>query len=707
MKIKFFVKKSVLSILILTFTFFGFFAGCNMSGSADVTVTSAVASLSGEGNTLYGSLADYSKEIRTITAGATDKTNLKYYIYGVNSANGTFPITKVDVNPSTGEFSVNLYPTYWNVTVFALPLDAEELSDTSKVYSNAVLIGHAAADLTYSSVNAKFTLSVNNLTTAAHANFNVVLSNDNGDTFWQWPTDEAGSPLVAVASIKNIVSGETLLCNNMEKSSTEKTIGFLEDVSGKVSAVYNAYYDLTPGTYSFEINIYDSTRTALKGVWADTIVLGAGQTISGDVYMPNVLGTKPLAPASFYASYYKNSEDLTDNEGTYKLKFNWANTPNNESHYEIQLSEFETSAEWEGLSSWGDPYHVGNMKYTHIYDRSYAAKTEYFSGSMNSNNTELVVYAKLGVQYQARIRSVNTFGSSDWVNVTIAKKGDVTDTMNELSYFGEDCGDGSKPSNMIHRGRITYDLKDGTYEFAEYYRTSAPRIQYYTQFSPDVTKTCEVAYWSGCGFDGNESAVAGSALNYEDKSVSPSEIKVFQYWNSRFELGETGRIYDKQAASHDGYKSFKNIKLYAEYVTNTITPVPVAKTYKLLTNWIEYQVSGSGFTKVVSELDTTEYKRSLLRIPASAGTLNFALEVPVDVLPGTYETIAIEIYDSANKAIYTEDAFYSPTGGCSFAPINFASKKITAGVYEISFTGKKSASGTSLYEKCYITMIVE
>lgn len=688
-------KISAFIVLIFSFAFLA----CSMADDVVVYDTSSpVVAPAVLCNVLHGRL-DQTKNFDTrtiIDQTVRDFTAYDYYMYGTNSSSGIFPITPIEVDTDSGVFSINLSSCYWNLTVFALRHGSAPISDIDQVHSNAILIGNAAADLSKSAANATFTMSVGSLSTGGYAYFDINLSNDSGKTYWDLPYVGINDYRV-YASLKYIITGN-------EVPGSRKGLGFTH---GGHSTTYSAG-PFTPGTYIFELSFYDPDGE-FKGSWEDSIVIMAGQSnvvkIS-DVYVPNALGLIPTVPENFYATYYTGSEDSTEHDGTYKLRFDWQDRAINETHFELQLAELELTSEWDTVNpelSWnevisgGDGHATKRLLNLITYDKSYLSHTEYIDGSTRANSSFLTVYAKLGVQYQARIRAVNALGASDWLNVAIpSSRGEIpaVGDKSRLSYFGEDYGDGSRAANIIHRGRITYNPLGGSYSRSADARVHTPRIAYFTQMNPNRNDVPELSWWTGPDYwDGSGYNPSSSADDLADGT------KVFRWWNTKAQGDYSTRCYDKTVGILSPYKLAENAVFYAEYEEAGV-PDPVA-SYRLLASWISCSVGGTDKGSVTSD---AEAKRAVVTLSRAAGTdVVFNLKLPLGELP--YDKVTARILDASYVEKYTRTGSYTAAG--YDLTMNLSDARWVNGLYEVEFEASKLfPDDSSLYEKCWLTLLI-
>ena len=686
----------ICALIVLIFSFA--FLSCSMADDVvvyDTTVSVAVSPAIS--NVLHGKL-DQKKNFETRTImdqTVRDFTSYDYYMYGMNSSSGIFPITPIEVDTDTGIFSINLSSCYWNLTVFALRKGTEPISDIDKVHSNAILIGNAAADLSKSAANATFTMSVGSLSTGGYAYFDIDLSNDSGKTYWDLPYVGINDYRV-YASLKYIITGN-------EVPGSGKELGFTH---GGHSTTYSAG-PFTPGTYLFELSFYDPDGI-FKGSWEDSIVIVAGQSqtqkING-VYVPNVLGLVPDSPENFYATYYTGSEDSSEHDGTYKLRFDWQDRAINETHFELQLAEVELTSEWDPVNpdlSWkevlsgGDGHSTKHLLNLITYDKSYLSHTEYIDGSTNANSSHITVYAKLGVQYQARIRAVNALGASEWLNVALpSSRSEIPDVSDKakLSYFGEDYGDGSRASNIIHRGRITYNLLGGSYNISADARVQTPKISYFTQMNPNRNDAAELSWWKGPDYwDGSGYDSSSTADDLADGT------KMFHWWSTKAQGDSSYRCYDKTSGAIKLYKLAENVSFYAEYEDSKLDP---AASYRLLASWITYSAGGTDMDTVTNDKNA---KRAVVTL--SRGTVTdivFNLKVPESEL--NYDKVTAKILDSSYVEKYTSTGDYTAAG--YELTMDLSDQRWVNGLYEVEFAASKLfPDDSSLYEKCYLTLII-
>lgn len=670
------MKNRFLTKLLLPvfFIFSVIFFSCSMAEDVFVTTSGNRGGFNNLTGYLYDSPEAYehtvSSNSRSILSDAED-TEYDYYIYGTTPTGMVRPIEKLTVNG--GIFSINLEPYTWELTVFAIKSGETLDFSASQIRSKALLVGYSVADLSYSSASVTFILSTKTLIGTGSINFDVVLSDDGGVTTW-----ENGS-VYGMASIQNLVTGEVV--NFEDGTSSEKRMNFIGS-----SAHYGDLKKLQGGTYNFVINFFDSNDKSV-GSWSDILSIVTGRNITQDVYVPKIIGTAPVKPASFKAAYVTGSEDSAKHEGFYKVHFNWENTPVNENYYEIQIADITgrnsyalNDTIWESLEP---------SRKT-VYGKNFSSMDGYDSGSTLSNNTDLTVYLELGRQYQARIRAVNScLQGSDWEYVMLPVSG-ISYAAEPLSYFVPNGS--STAAKTINRFRILYNLNGGSYKISEHLSTTVPKVVYDVQYSPVTGEEARIDYWDGTGYDPLD-----PATNLRNGS------QILDFWSVDM-LGNT--------ASSGFTYGYRNETIFAQYKPDPSGSSGDSTVYRFLAKWVSSFVAGDSSTsKVLSSSETATVGAVIVSKAASvlSGTgksiVNFTVEIPSGANPGDFNNLVLKVYDQNNNPVSSQSIMGANMGGIS----SFDAVDITAfenGAYPVKIIAEKRDGSISIFPEINITLVV-
>ena len=470
------------------------FMGCSMLSDASVSTEGTATVYSGNMTGTIVNFGDYVSSTRTILPTDTlDADEYDWYLYGHPIVGEDFPITKLDSSkfadvPKDGggtvdgqkKFTIPMVASAWDFTLFAVEKGADVSSITKdNISENAAFVAYAFADLTNDTSAVTFKLSPDGCTGNGNVQFDIYLQNDPSDenTKWTVPTGYK-----VEAEIQDFITGETV---NWDGGATTSAIITFPDSK----TTFGTPSPLKPGTYNFIVTFIDS-NDKVQGVWSDTLVVVTQRTTDSDVFIPNLLGLKPLAVTSLKAQYVVGSEDSLNHVGEYKVHFTWdAAAVKNERWFEFQIADVSTDITTDtftdGASTDPGEEWVSGIQSKIAYKfapkasgsgasaiSSFNSSSIRVDGSLLANNTDLTVWLPLGKAYTARIRAVNDLGTSvkdytnnvpAWTYVTLptaaAAAADNSYTAAQLAPFA--VGDTPEACSSINRFRVTYMLNNG------------------------------------------------------------------------------------------------------------------------------------------------------------------------------------------------------------------------------------------------------
>ncbi|MBQ0052131.1 MAG: hypothetical protein KBT11_08735 [Treponema sp.] len=612
--------------------------------------------------------------------------SLDYYLYGKSEEKKlTVGIQKIAVLED-GKFSIKLAPDCWDLIVFAVESGKTATNTPSEIPKTALYMSRATIDMRNGAQTVTFTLDSERLTGNGTIDFTFMLSNDSGTTFWTIP---AGCTLNA--EIQNPITGETVTYAESANKAIKRNV-----LVGYGAASFGNSEKLPQGTYNFVVSIYDSSNN-LKSYWSDILIVQSQRTNSQTVYVPQMVDSLPAAPEYFTAAYISNSEDNANHDGSYKVLFSWANTPVNETHYEIQLADItDVSLSSEKLTDalWNS---IGSSRQITI-DKTLPMKNFWADGSVLANNTNATVWLKLGYQYAARIRSVNAFGTSEWTDLTLTNgtttaTGNVaTDKISDyavlpLEYFVSPSG---ATCSLISRARVKYNFMGGFYRNSS---TSTSRIHsplYFCQTGYNSFTVEAIQLWDAKGYD-------SSADTDDLQKIANDKIYTFKSWSKSLNFALTDRL--------TTYSGYKNLDVYAEY-DETSDPATPETAYKFPASWIRYTTDGDSTEKAVST-SPTDFRASLILSKASisngsTSNINFSVKVPAGEIPEQFKNITLSVTDgSDNIIIPSTSAVVAPIGASSyFNGINV--ETWNEGTYCFEFIAEPNGSNSANAYKVYL-----
>ncbi len=422
---------------------------------------------------------------------ATAATAVDLYVTGKSHHGKTLDIVKVSL--SSGSFTVKIEPDQWDMELYAVKKGStfSPLNDTN-VRAKALLYAHDTFDFTTAAGEVPaFTLTPDIPSSPdGFVNLNVVLK--------AWP--EYQNVTTMSVGIYDVLQKETEV-KHTDASTSIETSGDISGTTGGNDFTFEyggngATKGFKPGTYQIIAKI--STSITENGAplvleASDTIHIFPGQDTDAAFVIPNLIQSAPAAPEDFEASY-KNL-DLPSKKGWYTLVFDWKDKSKNEEYFEIEMAEVEGATAddvqvtagtfaWDIYSSYAASASVGgstasaasgdtdemvkladgtsvSKAQTKDYNATWDGKvffydnkvkdnsnTRYVDGALNANSKHLELNVKLGKIYAARIRAVNKYGKSAWVNVVV----------------GADKGTAEgKFTTYISQYRLTYYLQGGQY----------------------------------------------------------------------------------------------------------------------------------------------------------------------------------------------------------------------------------------------------
>ena len=519
------------------------FIGCSMSepdssgavislGSPQatpVTETVVTRTLSG----VIDNIADYDAAAagtRVIMPGIDD-TTYEYYIYGKTVVGGKPLQTNGDgtpnhapvkltnndhgFNPTTGSqndlgsFSIkDIAATAWEFTLAAVKTGGEAPTDDTDLKNKAYLISYAYVDLTRASGAVKFHLIPDGLAGTATATVSVYLTDSNSKSAGdQWAVPDGTDVFIGV---QNLITGAEVVAFG-------DAVGIASNSYKKVLA------DLNPGTYNLVVKFVTTKDTKkIESYWSDILVVLPNRSFDADVFVPNIIGTKPARPKKLVARYVENSMDNAGREGFYKVHFQWDGTDSvNERYFELQLLEvtgkgLSTDAantaildktkwaltdgteakDWTATALGISEADLKKVlrSYTPV---EYTPAEENAGGSLVMNNNEITMYLPLGKAYWARIRSVNNFGESTWEYVALDDV-DAVDLAAGDKYFkgGDKLGTAGATAfaESINMTKITYNKNGGANN-----SNMSDQITYFVVDKSKIEERAVIPFWAANG----------------------------------------------------------------------------------------------------------------------------------------------------------------------------------------------------------------
>lgn len=469
---------------------------------------------------------DTNSNARTILPDALESSNLKYYMWDDKDTSSTpeeVTFTAKAGSSTEGTVSKALEAKEYTLILAAVPSDYDSTITKDNILQAALLTASATIDFRYTD-KVHFYLTPNK-TTGVEGNINLTLKGI-GD----WVQSDI-STITASMYKKDgtLVDGSKI--ENLKESffATEDS-----------NCNYTLSDSIPAGIYIFEIEFKTSNDKTYK--WNDDLIILPNQITTKTVQIPNIIGKKPDAPATFVAGY-AIPENNTDEYYTVTLK--WDDNANNEFYYDLEV--IELSAIPADDTTWSDETWttLAATSTTKLYSgvedttrKLFADSADclvYNSGNLYRNSESVTMKLILGSLYFARIRAANVAGESEWVYLDL--NNNPTDTV-------------KFSSKIMNLFKVSYDLRGGTInpanELISYYNVTATPVPI---LKPKTSAT------------DTESTI----------TVTLGE-KYWKKWTTA--KGDN--------FTEDTYSGFKNLELFANYDTNMDVTIVNPQDYELM-----------------------------------------------------------------------------------------------------------------------------
>lgn len=336
--------------------------------------------------------------------------NLKYVLTGGTSADWTVNEVSADTNGKVFAYSeivagtakIALKPVQWWFVLTVYQDDAHTkvalISDkvavnltTGNATGNFVLKAPASTEATGSvSVKVKF---------PKPANFDsVTYGIYQGNTVNAAPITsklDEPEPATYATEYKATVTADSI---KLTKENETGDYSFIY-TNGSVKAGRNYYFNA----------IFRDSANNIIAFYSDILVVDGANTSSKEIELGNIFNTPALNPTSLAVAYSYNDAgmkavNLTDEQtvpNSYKATFTWNDKANNETGYELVLTNVADAAEV----------------------LTYTSSSTVEAGSLGASSTSVTVSLNTGKEYTAKIRAVNSF-------TTVTEYFDMTGSVN-------------------------------------------------------------------------------------------------------------------------------------------------------------------------------------------------------------------------------------------------------------------------------------
>ena len=423
---------------------------------------------------------------RTITAPEIDlsDSSYHYYIWGKSNKSTVNPqkVNFDSTNGSSGTIPLDFPVTTYYFTLVATAENMDGITDSSEILKKAILVAYTGADLSYSTI-VQFHLSTKGL-------------NYFGDMNLSFCLDSSWTP----AEISDLNSNYNVTVGLFEIDTGDPVDSFpsaatLSGLNASAPVALDTYSAMA-GTYNLVVSI-KKTGSTKKYTYSDTIIVAPNRGITETIMLPNVIEYPPEAPSNFKAAYclderiYYDTKTLSDgaestetaeaaSENEYALLLSWNDNSNNESNFKVTLAAVSkmtpmpsvpatmTDADWARIVTG----YNGTSSVVKVYDEKCIHAENYYAGSLEKNNTSLILYVPFDVCYVAKIEAVNDAGISSACYATLNSdfNVEVYDEgygNNTAIYEGKAFSTVQNPCSVINLYKIVYHFSGGTMEYTE------------------------------------------------------------------------------------------------------------------------------------------------------------------------------------------------------------------------------------------------
>ena len=399
---------------------------------------------------------------RAIVAMNQDLSSYKFYLWGTDivSNNPVSPkrvdFTKHATDSTKGSVTLDLKVSNYKLVLAAVTsTDAttlgESVDDYTKITPKALYIGYANVDLRNTS-SIKFYINSNGLQGTGKVALKVVYDglakNETGatDPYGTWTVAHKTKVAVSTdykiyAKILNRSTGATVVGGT---DADDLTIALANDKFFSDGADFGttaAPQSVSPGTYNFVVYFMDKINSNKVYTYSDMIIVLPNQTVTSTVKVPDVIEYVPAAPTNLKVGYVTPS---TSDIGTYDAVLSWIDASNNESYFEVDVVDISKSTafpsaavtdktKWEAAMA-GVP---DASKVTYGKDFYGNSLNGWVAGSLQRNNTHIVVKLDLGKTYLMRVAARNDAGLSEtyaYATYDLSETWSDTDTYHPASY---------------------------------------------------------------------------------------------------------------------------------------------------------------------------------------------------------------------------------------------------------------------------------
>ena len=578
----------------------------------------------------------------------TGEPGLTFYLWGTAQSGQTLDPKNVTVTSDdgiVGKVVLDIDCYNWSLTLAACASNDLPAADPTpeQVLTKAVLVGYGNVDMMFTN-SIKFTLTPKGLSKTGNVDLTLQL--------------EAGMVIpdgyVANAYIYDITTGLPV-AEGLSQTISSFTTASNYTANGK---------NIAPGSYSFQVEFtkpagVGEVQELRKYVWNDTIIILPGKTVKETIVIPNLIGSKPVAPSNFKVQFnkYQDGDNLVDEAeeskypGFYAVHFSWdGSAVKTEMNFALQLAELKDTTEvttavtndTEFVKYWKVDGKT-NAEYTFDYLNDIRANQRFYKGgSLFANNKWVDVYLELGKRYIARLYSENNAGYSPTATYLIIDTSTEDEWVSGLPEAEKD-----HVLNTLNRFRVKYYTQGGTWNVGE-------------DHGSEVAGTNDkIVYWSQSNTSYTVLEPKSSSTNDDDEKIGTVNAPYLYkgpadwiYWiqdlstSKKYDYPDDDSVPDPYVAPP--YTGFKNLNLYASYSREGNIEIYNDKTYDILQAW----VNAFGMTGTVSKTATNNVaKGSAPATPeegvtylSGAATTKVSVTVP-DTVPNTwkYDKVSFKI----------------------------------------------------------------
>ena len=373
---------------------------------------------------------------RTIVSDSINiSTGISFFIWGTDEIN---PTTNV-INPKKVTFVADTDSTttgtvildyaaskYYFVLAAVKDADVPGSLTPDNLKNKAVYIGYANVDLRNGD-SIKFYISSDGL--EGGGGFDLTLKADAAWSAEHLALVGDDAEYTITAGLYDRITDEAISGVDVDDVTNASFVGSGHEYEGT---------NVTPGAYNFTIKF---TKGGNTYEYSDIIIILPNQTVTKTIEVPDIIESAPTPPQAFKVAYIEPKDKLLDE---YNLLFEWTDKSNNEKSFQIEYvdvsaqsssyvnEDMQTAFEnWQSVeddstksnytnyksaaaTAWNTAITGLTAKVIKIGKEFYGNSDEgWVAGSLQKNNTHIVMRLALGKRYIFRITAINDANAND------------------------------------------------------------------------------------------------------------------------------------------------------------------------------------------------------------------------------------------------------------------------------------------------------